>query len=205
MKEYPKNLLEAVSIKLLENGIPNDIDGTVEYVLRTFLSNREADILRQRFHQGKTCTAIGKIYGLSSERIRKIEYTALRKLREPKCFQFLQKGVCGVISSEIENAVEKLNAEKQQKVVVKQEFGRYYNRDMKVMSLADVKAMELDELGLSSRSYNALKRAGLNTIGDVEKVTIKHLKKIRNLGRRSCEEITGKLNQLGITLREDDD
>ena len=204
-EDYPINLLNEVNDGIWKSDIPSDINGTIEYLLQTYLTQREADILHQRFQQGKTCAEIGKEYGLTLERIRQIKHNALRKLREPGRFVFLQKGVSGVIDFEVDNAVEKLNAEKQQKVVVEQQLGGIYNSTLKIMSLADVKSMELYELGLSTRSYNGLKRAGLNTLGDVEKITVKQLKCIRNLGKSSCEEIIGILNKFGITLREDDD
>lgn len=62
----------------------------------------------------------------------------------------------------------------------------------------------IDELELSVRSYNCLKRAGINTIGELCDRSEEDMRKIRNLGRKSMEEIIAKINQLGLSLRSDD-
>ncbi len=69
-------------------------------------------------------------------------------------------------------------------------------------SPAAVRAMDVCELELSSRSFNSLKRSGLNTVGDIEKLTAKQLMRVRNLGRQSYDEVITKLEALGIKLRE---
>lgn len=62
----------------------------------------------------------------------------------------------------------------------------------------------IDELELSVRSYNCLKRAGINTIGELCDRSEEDMRKIRNLGRKSMEEIVAKINQLGLSLRSDE-
>ncbi len=69
-------------------------------------------------------------------------------------------------------------------------------------SPAAVRAMDVCELELSSRSFNSLKHSGLNTVGDIEKLTAKQLMRVRNLGRQSYDEVIKKLEALGIKLRE---
>ena len=61
--------------------------------------------------------------------------------------------------------------------------------------------MNIDELELSVRSYNCLKRAGINTVEELCNKTSEDMMKVRNLGRKSLEEVLGKLSELGLALR----
>lgn len=68
------------------------------------------------------------------------------------------------------------------------------------------KVMEktIEELDLSVRSYNCLKRAGINTVQELTTKTEEDMMKVRNLGRKSLDEIKSKLAELGLSLRSDD-
>ncbi len=65
---------------------------------------------------------------------------------------------------------------------------------------AKVLEMNIDELELSVRSYNCLKRAGINTVEELTNRTPEDMMKVRNLGRKSLEEVLGKLKELGLSL-----
>ena len=62
--------------------------------------------------------------------------------------------------------------------------------------------MNIDELELSVRSYNCLKRAGINTVEELCNKTPEDMMKVRNLGRKSLEEVLAKLKELGLELRQ---
>lgn len=62
--------------------------------------------------------------------------------------------------------------------------------------------MPIEELDLSVRSYNCLKRAGINTVGELTAKTDEEMMKVRNLGKKSLEEVKQKLAALGLELRE---
>lgn len=64
--------------------------------------------------------------------------------------------------------------------------------------------MTIEELDLSVRSYNCLKRAGINTVQELTTKTEEDMMKVRNLGRKSLEEVQFKLNELGLGLRKDE-
>lgn len=64
--------------------------------------------------------------------------------------------------------------------------------------------MTIEELDLSVRSYNCLKRAGINTVQELTDKTESDMMKVRNLGRKSLEEVKVKLENLGLSLRQDD-
>ncbi len=61
--------------------------------------------------------------------------------------------------------------------------------------------MSIDELELSVRSYNCLKRAGINTVEELTNKTPDDMMKVRNLGRKSLDEVYAKLKELGLSLR----
>jgi len=65
--------------------------------------------------------------------------------------------------------------------------------------------MSIEELDLSVRSYNCLKRANINTVGELIMKTEEDMMKVRNLGKKSLEEVDAKLASLGLSLRKADD
>ena len=65
--------------------------------------------------------------------------------------------------------------------------------------------MTIEELDLSVRSYNCLKRAGINTVDELVQRNEEEMMKVRNLGRKSLEEVQQKLTALGLTLRHTED
>jgi DNA-directed RNA polymerase subunit alpha len=64
-------------------------------------------------------------------------------------------------------------------------------------------ALTVEDLNLSVRSYNCLKREGINTVGDLVQKSEAELMDIRNFGQKSIDEVKAKLDELGLTLRED--
>lgn len=65
--------------------------------------------------------------------------------------------------------------------------------------------MTIEELDLSVRSYNCLKRAGINTVEELTEKTEDDMMKVRNLGKKSLEEVIQKLDELGFSLRPSED
>jgi len=83
------------------------------------------------------------------------------------------------------------------------------NSDIMVEKEEDYKEkvleLTIEDLELSVRSYNCLKRAGINTVEDLSKKTQDEMIKVRNLGRKSMEEVIAKLEALGLTLAEEEE
>ena len=65
--------------------------------------------------------------------------------------------------------------------------------------------MTIEELDLSVRSFNCLKRAGINTVEDLIGKSEDEMMKVRNLGKKSLEEVVAKLESLGFNLNKDED
>ena len=64
-------------------------------------------------------------------------------------------------------------------------------------------ALPIEELDLTVRSYNCLKREGINTVGDLIQKSESELMDIRNFGQKSIDEVKAKLEELGLGLREE--
>ena len=65
--------------------------------------------------------------------------------------------------------------------------------------------MTIEELDMSVRSYNCLKRAGINTVQELIQRSEEDMMKVRNLGRKSLEEVMEKLEELGLSLRNEEE
>ena len=65
--------------------------------------------------------------------------------------------------------------------------------------------MTIEELDMSVRSFNCLKRAGIDTVEDLTKKTESDMIKVRNLGKKSLEEVSQKLHSLGLDLKREED
>ena len=68
-----------------------------------------------------------------------------------------------------------------------------------------VQEMTIEELDLSVRAFNCLKRAGVNTVADLINKSQDEMMKVRNLGKKSLEEVLAKLDSLGFSLNKSDE
>ncbi len=100
-----------------------------------------------------------------------------------------------VLSEHLSMFIDLSESAKSVEVMVEQEE----NEKEKVLE------MSIDELELSVRSYNCLKRAGIDTVEALCSKTSEDMMKVRNLGRKSLEEVLAKLNELGLHLSTGDD
>ena len=86
-----------------------------------------------------------------------------------------------------------------------------YMEDMNILVSKEVASpvkmleMTIEDMDLSVRSYNCLKRASINTVEDLTKKSREDMLKVRNLGLKSLEEVIHKLESMGLSLRNDDE
>ncbi len=87
--------------------------------------------------------------------------------------------------------------------------GEAYDTEIMVDRDVDTKGkimeMTIEELDLSVRSFNCLKRAGINTVEDLTNRTEEDMMKVRNLGKKSLDEVINKLHSFGLDLRNEDE
>lgn len=188
--DWPYSLLDNVVFENDEGdifeGTPDQIDG-LQYALST-LYERENKVLLMRYRDGKTLDDAASACNVTRERVRQIESKALRKLRHPQRLRYILNGLYG---EEKRIATEKLGkARAAAEALAKAEAEQ--------KEIAPKMAITLEDMDLSVRSYNCLKRDGAATVADLLKMDAERFYKVRNLGRKSAEEITNKLHDMGL-------
>ena len=81
-----------------------------------------------------------------------------------------------------------------------------FNKEFKEESKKEkVLETSIEELELSVRSFNCLKRAGISTVEDLTNRSENDMMKVRNLGKKSLDEVIAKLHSLGLNFRQEDE
>lgn len=170
--------------------MPIDAEETVHDLLTNYsnwgLNEREAKVLKLRYYEGMTMEKIGRAFGVTRERIRQVEAKALRKLMHPTRRKKLEHGLL------VTEASERMAKEASERLIEELTKERIERDEGK---LEKWKLSPMEELGLSTRAWTCLKRHGCKTIGDVTKLNYMELTKIRNLGRKSSNEIVSKVRK----------
>lgn len=167
------------------------------------LKERDRKVLEYRFKHGMTLEEVGKIYGVTRDRIRQIEAKTIRRLRNP---QFWKKWKMDTMHMALDIAKER-DALRLENICLKEKLSKIANvMDMKPEEIetrfsTEEKEVSVEDLELSVRSYNCLKRAGVNFVSDMKEWTLDDLMNVRNLGRRSADEIMTALLSHGIDIR----
>lgn len=197
--EYPKNLLYAVR-GWMEDDEPTelteDILAGIQYALST-LKERERFVIVERYREKRTLRSIGEDIGVKPERVRQIINKAERNLRHPRNMTFMTKGVIGYI--------KKVNAIEYERGY-KKGYDEGYEQGMNDAPNGVVRAgmsvtlasLPIEVLDLSARAFNALKRAGYNSIGDIVPLAHREMIHIKNLGPKQRGEVAKGLRHYGI-------
>lgn len=182
--------------------MPIDAEETVHDLLTNYsnwgLSEREAKVLKLRYYEDMTMEKVGRAFGVTKERIRQVEAKALRKLMHPTRRKKLEHGLLVTEASErmakeaSERLIEELTKERIERDERVKQAKQLLEDEGK---LEEWKLSPMEELGLSTRAWTCLKRHGCKTIGDVTKLNYMELTKIRNLGRKSSNEIVSKVRK----------
>lgn len=198
-KDYPLNLLLAITdiwdLNTPEE-ITSDIRSGIQYALST-LKDREQEVLYQRYVLRKKLSEIANMLSVSPERVRGIEYEALRELRSRSKFPFIKYGVQGCIqilkTQEYDRGYQVGYSEGYDKGCIDASNG-CDNPGV----IVNITKLPIEALDLSVRSYNCLRAAGYETIGDIKGLSLLQIKYIRNLGIKCCIEIAQSLRQYGV-------
>lgn len=182
-KEYPLNLIENIFGSEIDFELAEDFDGTLEYVLHN-LTERERKVIKMRFEENLTYEKCGKAFGVTRERIRQVEVKALRKLRHPSRATMIKYGIRKYIDRQVNGITE------------------FYEARLRGKEPPQLENMSIENMDLSVRSYNCLKRAGIVTVKDLIKLEPNELASIRNLGRRSYDEIVAKIEKYGLETQK---
>ena len=170
------------------------------------LTDREQKVLMLRFANGLNLEQCGYRFNVTRERIRQVEQRALRKLRHPRHYKHWHYDTL----EKYQEAKEEASRYQLENIQLKEKIKNLYDQcglDCNGIPTAPEPAktpdIDIEYLELSVRSYNCLKRAGINRISDFDGFTIEKFMKVRNLGRKSMEEIISKLKDFGIEIKSE--
>lgn len=171
------------------------------------LEDIERDVLIDRYRNKKTFQSIAEKLGVSRVTVSSIEARAIRKLRHPIVLNEIKyisienyrKALSKVM--ELEELTHKLNNKcGELEYIIKTSGIEISNiKDREVQS--NFMAVQIEELGLSVRSYNCLKRHGINSLSELLNMTMDEVYEIRNLGNKSYKEVIDVVNNLGYQFK----
>ena len=216
LRVYPYNLITMINGEDDDSYLRTNADedcqkprhyysiGILEDVMARCLTERENKILQMRYEWNMTLEETGKECGVTRERVRQVEAKAIRKLR----FQMYKGTIMCVPKAEWRKAQNEAEHYKAQAEYLQSELDKIRNITPEQRTEAEKKGTlletSIDELNLSVRSYNCCKRAGINTLGDLCGKTYTEMTKVRNLGKRSLQEIESKMNEYGLRFRPEE-
>lgn len=199
-EEYPRNLLLAVRGAWEQNEpteLTADVLAGIQYAIST-LNEREQLVITRRYKDRKNLREIGEEIGVKQERSRQIETAALRKLRYPRNMRFITMGVDGYIKDRC-----KVEYERGYQVGYNEGYQQGVNEASNGVSKAGISvtivSLPIEALDLSVRFFNALRRAGYETIGELLNVDEKGIIHIKNLGTKQRQEVAVSLYRYGLS------
>lgn len=215
---WPYNLTDEILVKTEGNEdgtgflLSEDQEAGLDKAI-SLLNEREQRMVYAHYRDGDTLAEIAEREGVHTERARQIIAKAVRKLRHPSRRNFLIYGVAGKncldsLKRERSKLSDEVLALRLERDGLAEEIGelsdRKQEREQKLQEIDTEKQTDsLEEMNLSVRSYNCLKRAGCNKLGDVlALVQDGRLMRVRNMGRKSAEEVTRVLREYGFDVGE---
>ena len=190
---WPFNLIEAVEFEIEEV-----IDRFEEKLENCGLNDKEIFVIRQRYQEMKTLEEIGEYFDVTRERIRQVIHKTLRKIKHRHLYFEL---------GEYRNKEEK--AKQDYEKFLQEQYDKWtyesaleYIKNYELLghhTQNNVCDLPIEDLDLSVRSYNCLKRAYITNIQQILENKYK-LKRVRNLGKKSLREIKKKLEEFGVEL-----
>ena len=169
------------------------------------LTEREKKVLKLRYQNAMTLEEVANMLGVTRERIRQIEARALRKLRHPRHWKNWKFDTMSryIESEKLASELSLKNIELRKKLEQMYEvLGVKYPNARTITQNDEIEPVPIDEMELSVRSYNCLKRANINYVEDLKGYTVESLKKVRNLGMKSIREVVEKAREFGIDIPE---
>lgn len=178
---YPLNLLTEVLAKteFETPEITEDIVAGLEYASST-LGERRNEILKLFYKEGLSVPRIAEFFKVSKSAIYTLKRNAIMRLRRPKCICYLIYGKAGF-------------EERERKRLLDMQL----KRDS--MEYKEIMKIRFEELDLSVRSFNCLRRAGYVVIGDIVNLTEDEIIHIKNISWKQYDEIGRALLAKGVT------
>lgn len=219
LRVYPYNLIPIINGENDKNYLETDSNEgceeqrecysleILEDAMANCLTERENKVLQMRYEWRMPLEEVGKEFGVTKERIRQIEAKAIRKLS----FQYRKGTILCVSKEELRKAQNEAERYKKKAERLQAELDKIRNiaheqREQieEVNKNRDLLAELIDVLDLSVRSYHCCIRAGIYTIGDLCGKTYTQMKGVRNMGKKSLQEIENKMHEYGLAFRPED-
>lgn len=179
---YPDNLLIDLNIDILSRDMV-DVRKGIEYAISE-LSKTSQLVINERYKNQKLFKEIGDMLGVSSSRASALCRHALRMMRHPLRSDYIRYGY--------EKNLERLNEIETRKKMKLENTPE---------SAVAIREKSLDDLDLSVRSYNCIRRSNINTVGELAdhiREKKKYWRNIRGLGNAGASEIFAKLRNLNV-------
>ena len=206
--------VEVYRIKDCSIPIPDDVTERFEEVIPALPGNLP-DVIFMLYRDGLTLKEAGEELGKSGERIRQLRERALRMLRNQRRTAFMLMGAPGeevyISRVRVEELKEKAENDYTCRMMRKEieRLDRIIYAKNKIIKdeqeCIPIEEWDMLNIHLSVRGYNALKRSGVSTFGQLLALTYNDLLNIRNLGRKTAEDIMEELGKAGFTLAEEDE
>lgn len=217
---WPYNLLDDIFNEQWSDVLTQDqLDGLNKAL--TMLTEREQQVIDAYYKRGLNLEEAGREQNVTRERIRQISAKAVRKLRHPARKSLI---LYGLEMSEEMSEVGRLRAEltaetyaliqwqaeldaraellgyRERKQLGTPEFADEVGSSERNQASHGLQNIWIDELQLSVRSYNCLRRACIDTVADILELSQEDMMHVRNLGRKSMEEIIKKMHSMGLKM-----
>lgn len=169
---------------------------TFEYVLACNMNGQELRLIHLYHRDGLTMAQAAEAVGVSSSRVGQILHRAWRKLRKPNNIKIIREGITNYYGD---------IADKKCQQAFDKGYNEGYNAGYKAASedkpnaaIEEIPKISIEDLDPSVRLYNVLKRGGINTLYDLAKKDPDELVNLRNLGKKSAQEVIWILKQYNI-------
>lgn len=182
-KPYPINLFSDIfDCEKVEDCLKtedmNDVICGLQFVLNNMLNERERKAVNGKYERKMSLQAISEEFGITKERVRQIIAKALRKMRHPIRRRYIEYGYSGFIA--YEKSLKEREAEKE------------------LEDKLHPQNISIDCVDFDVRSYNALRRGGVEKLGDIN--STEQIMKFRNIGAKTIVNIVDKLKEYGIEI-----
>ena len=191
---FPYTAFEAAH--LLEEEIDTYFVDNFDSVISETCSKKEADCIIHFFKNNYTLERLGNKYGISRERVRQIIAVGLKKFaHHVRTYEARRQAEADL--ADRRSFREQLIEEYKKNGVITSEMNYEFGELIIGTYQQD---SSIEDLGLSVRSYNSLRRGGIKTINDLIAHTERELLQIRTMGKKSIREIRHKLEEIGLDL-----
>lgn len=196
---YPRNLLNKINAndaEMIMTNYSSDLRAGLKHAI-SLIGVKEGEVIKLRYMEGKSYKEIQEILQCVDKTVLLLEKRAIDRLREPSTYNYIKYGICGyvqkILIEEYKKGFESGYAKGYEDAEsdTRNGFTRT-ERDISIMSLP------LEILQLEVRAFNCLYYGGCRTVGDCIRMDEYHIRKMKNLGKKSANAIARALRRLDI-------